>query len=526
MPISPTYPGVYIEEVPSSVRTITGVATSITAFVGRALKGETNEPIRVQSFPEFGRIFGGLWSESTMSYAMQHYFQHGGTDASIVRIFAGDEEDSTSSIILPNGPLTLRASSPGIWGNNLTAIVNHATKDADQPTPDDNLFNLIVNEIDLNSGTIVTTETFLNISVEEGASRFVTDILEQQSALVRVDAGQTFPIPRPAQSLPDPDGNPIPVEATGGGDGDPVSDAEISGGDTDENSTGMYALRRADLFNLLCIPPIEFETDILTVTIANAASFCKNERAVFLVDPRSDWTSVSDAEEGINEIRTAVGTSNSTNSFVYFPFIKMADPLKENQMRQFVPCGAIAGIIARTDSQRGVWKAPAGLEASFSGVRELSYKLTDNENGRLNPLGLNCIRSFPVFGNVIWGARTLAGANALASEWKYGPVRRLALFLEESFYRGSQWVVFEPNDEPLWAQIRLNFGAFMQNLFRQGAFQGKTPREAYLVKVDKETTTQNDINNGIVNIVVGFAPLKPAEFVIIKIQQLAGQIQT
>ena len=144
----------------------------------------------------------------------------------------------------------------------------------------------------------------------------------------------------------------------------------------------------------------------------------------------------------------------------------------------------------------------------------------------LNPLGINCLRTFPVYGNVCWGARTLDGADALASEWKYVPVRRFALFLEESLYRGTKWVVFEPNDEPLWAQIRLNVGAFMHNLFRQGAFQGTTPREAYLVKCDKETTTQTDINNGIVNILVGFAPLKPAEFVIIKIQQLAGQIET
>jgi uncharacterized protein len=157
---------------------------------------------------------------------------------------------------------------------------------------------------------------------------------------------------------------------------------------------------------------------------------------------------------------------------------------------------------------------------------ELSYKLTDGENGRLNPIGVNCLRNFPVAGNVVWGGRTLRGADALASEWKYVPVRRTALFIEESLYRGTQWVVFEPNDEPLWAQIRLNIGAFMQNLFRQGAFQGKTPQEAYLVKCDKETTTQNDINLGIVNILVGFAPLKPAEFVIIKIQQLAGQIAT
>jgi len=159
-------------------------------------------------------------------------------------------------------------------------------------------------------------------------------------------------------------------------------------------------------------------------------------------------------------------------------------------------------------------------------VRELSYKLTDGENGQLNPIGVNCLRTFPVIGNVVWGARTLEGADLLASEWKYVPVRRLALFIEESLYRGTQWVVFEPNDEPLWAQIRLNVGAFMHNLFRQGAFQGTSPREAYFVKCDGETTTQNDIDLGIVNILVGFAPLKPAEFVIIKIQQIAGEIQT
>jgi phage tail sheath protein FI len=180
--------------------------------------------------------------------------------------------------------------------------------------------------------------------------------------------------------------------------------------------------------------------------------------------------------------------------------------------------------MARTDTQRGVWKAPAGIDAGLTGTQALDVNLTDRENGLLNPLGINCLRSFPVVGRVVWGSRTLRGADILADEYKYIPVRRLALFIEESLFRGTQWVVFEPNDEPLWAQIRLNVGAFMQNLFRQGAFQGQSPRDAYFVKCDKETTTQNDINLGIVNIVVGFAPLKPAEFVIIKIQQIAGQI--
>ena len=165
------------------------------------------------------------------------------------------------------------------------------------------------------------------------------------------------------------------------------------------------------------------------------------------------------------------------------------------------------------------------MDARLTGVQGLVYELNDQENGALNPLGLNCFRTFPVYGTVCWGARTLTGADAEGSEWKYVPVRRLALFLEETLYRGSKWVVFEPNDESLWAQIRLNITAFMQSLFRQGAFAGASPREAYLVKCDKETTTQDDINRGIVNILVGFAPLKPAEFVIIKIQQLAGQVQ-
>jgi phage tail sheath protein FI len=159
-------------------------------------------------------------------------------------------------------------------------------------------------------------------------------------------------------------------------------------------------------------------------------------------------------------------------------------------------------------------------------VREFSVKMTDPENGRLNPLGLNCLRNFRAYGNVVWGARTLAGSDALGSDWKYLPVRRFALFMEESLYRGTQWAVFEPNDEPLWGQIRLNIGAFMHDLFRKGAFQGKTSTEAYFVKCDNETTTQSDINRGIVNIEVGFAPLKLAEFVIIKFQQMTGKIET
>ena len=208
------------------------------------------------------------------------------------------------------------------------------------------------------------------------------------------------------------------------------------------------------------------------------------------------------------------------NGAIYWPPIHVADPLDDYRLRVVAPSGTIAGLYARIDGTRGIWKAPAGTEATLTNVSGLDYALTDTQNGILNPIAVNCLRAFPGYGRISWGARTLIGSDAQASEWKYVPIRRLALNIEESLYRGTKWVVFEPNDEPLWSQIRLNVGAFMHDLFRKGAFQGRSPKEAYFVKCDKETNPQDEIDRGIVNILVGFAPLKPAEFVVIQLQQL------
>jgi len=239
-----------------------------------------------------------------------------------------------------------------------------------------------------------------------------------------------------------------------------------------------------------------------------------------MLDPPSSWKTKLNVDAG----KAAIDPFRNKNVVTYFPRLYFADPLKENRARLFAPSGALAGLYARIDTTRGVWKAPAGEEAKLIGAQGLEYTLTDLENGDLNPIAINCLRTLPIIGHVAWGARTLAGADSQASEWKYIPVRRTALFIEESLFRSSKWIVFEPNDEPLWAQIRLNFGAFLNSLFRQGAFQGATPKEAYFVKCDSETTTQDDINKGIVNILVGFAPLKPVEFVVIKISQMTGKI--
>jgi hypothetical protein len=318
-------------------------------------------------------------------------------------------------------------------------------------------------------------------------------------------------------STPEPPAYPL----TGGASGDAPTGADFIG-DAGEKS-GLNALRDVADVNLLCLPEVcDLAGGVMGSVLAEAAALCQDKRMLLLIDPPADWVDLDRARSGLADLDPARGAGS--HAAVYFPRIQVTDPLTGALQTQ-PPCGAVAGIMARTDSERGVWKAPAGTEAGLTGTRALAVPLTDPENGLLNPLGVNCLRSFPVIGPVIWGARTLDGADVLASQWKYVPVRRTALMIEESLYRGTKWVVFEPNDERLWGQVRLNVGAFLQSLFRQGAFQGQSAREAYFVKCDKDTTTQDDINRGVVNILVGFAPLKPAEFVVIQIAQMAGQIE-
>jgi len=276
--------------------------------------------------------------------------------------------------------------------------------------------------------------------------------------------------------------------------------------------------REVDIFNLLVLPSARGVTQS---QLWGAASVFCNQRRAFLVmdgEPWADANSATAAGTGVSSLRIGLVKDNSA---VYYPRLT----INENGLKvQVGASGAIAGLMARIDSSRGVWKAPAGTEADLRGIVGLEKRLSDGENGLLNPRALNALRVFPS-GVVSWGARTNAGDDSDPNDYKYIPVRRLALYIEETLYRGLKWVVFEPNDEPLWGQIRLNVGAFMQGLFTQGAFQGKKSSDAYFVRCDSETTTQDDINKGIVNIWVGFKPLKPAEFVVLYVQQMAGQIQ-
>lgn len=565
MPSALSYPGVYVEEIPSGVRTITGIATSITAFIGRARRGPENKTITINNFGDFEKIFGGLWLGGTLGFAVRDFFLNGGAQAIVVRLYhedPGNPEGNppapapASIASLTTGGLELKAANEGRWGMGLRATVDtDNTSDeiaAAMGVTKADLFNLTVTD----TGTGVG-EKYLNLTVVDSARR-VDKVLAAESSLV----SYVLPDPPPAVTEgSDPlsvlekaltDAEKALTDKQNAGEDTTTEEAAVDSAKTalddaltatksglsdglnltvtdflppngEADKKGLYALEDADIFNLLVIPPFKGvgeDLDVDTNLTSAATAYCERRRAMLIVDSPSGWKTKDAAKSGVASIG-----SNSRNAALFFPRLRQQNPLRDNQTETFAASGAIAGIMARTDTQRGVWKAPAGLDATLVGVPALSVPLTDAENGELNPLAINCLRAFPAAGRVVWGSRTLRGADQLGDEYKYVPVRRTALYIEESLYRGLKWVVFEPNDEPLWAQIRLNVGAFMHTLFRKGAFQGSTPRGAYFVKCDSETTTQADINAGIVNVLVGFAPLKPAEFVVIKLQQIAGQIE-
>lgn len=801
-----SYPGVYIQEVPSGVHTITGVSTSIAAFFGRTKKGPLNKAVRILSLSDFTREFDGSHPESDLAQSVRQFFENGGTDCYVVRLAHNAKK---ADVILKNlsnvNVLTAKAKYEGTWGNNIYLEVDYNT-----PNPDET-FNLRV--IYQNGGTVITSETFTNLSMNPNSPRFATTFVKQSSQLIDLDLVPGFDIAaaatidgysesrRPFNTNPiaqlnnalnalihpadpanlrskfeisvndeafipidlradptwtpfagadrgeiaeelttrinsqltdagvrvtcsweqvhddyyvlritsdqdDPKSSvriinsssnglaaplmlgldyggievvkysnfrPVPTATVFTGDintlaalvqnafnevrisgtavsmeeagnnllvttadsdrwyrDDLASDvnnhndgvreklniiakklnaeppppplsslpfrAEVwgyhlaliptsgtlnstlnittgntGGGGTnigtggsalftlnvrqyvlgagsnsnfvvpgqvgqDDNGkppdvgdylgneaaqTGFHALDSVDIVNLMVLPGDEKVTESKFLQIIGAASiYCQQKRAFLLIDAPDSWTNIDRPQVTSTEVNALRALVVKDHSAVFYPKVQYSD----SGVKKYIGAsGLIAGLMARIDSTRGVWKAPAGIEADLRGILDLQVKLTDRENGVLNKLGVNCLRSFPS-GFVNWGARTMDGSDDIGSEWKYIPIRRLALFLEESLYRGTQWVVFEPNDEPLWANIRLNLNAFMMGLFRQGAFQGTTPDKAFFVKCDAETTTQNDRNLGIVNIIVGFAPLKPAEFVIIKIQQIAGEL--
>ncbi len=276
---------------------------------------------------------------------------------------------------------------------------------------------------------------------------------------------------------------------------------------------GLWALDKIESFNLLAIPPFEFGRDVDARSLRTALAYCKSRRAILLVDPRSDWSmpvSVLDPERGVESLGL-----RDANAVLYYPNILFPSASKGGKAIACAPCGAMAGLIARTDASKAVWKAPAGVEASIQGADGLERKISLAQNRLLNQAGINCLRSFAKTGIVSWGARTLDGADALGSDWKYLPLRRVALMIEETIDSGLTWVSYQENGEALWAGITDTLEEFLFQLFREGAFQGSNLNEAFFARCDETTNSEADVESGLVNIQVGFAALKPAEFTLL-----------
>ncbi|HLL64856.1 MAG TPA: phage tail sheath subtilisin-like domain-containing protein [Micromonosporaceae bacterium] len=645
MPVQTTYPGVYVQEVPSGVRTIVGVSTSITAFVGATRQGPVNRPTRVRSMAEYVRTFGPPWDAAhPLGHSVNLYFANGGVEALIVRATGTGAGEATTTLrnAAPADVLMLTANGAGAWANRSGSVGMEAAVDhAGTANPAD-LFTLVLRQRAADSGpggsVVVAEETFANLSMAPKHPRYVGKVLPG-SKLARVtgpatavastsQATSTSKNPLPAQvnlgaangilrvsvdygpvtDLTVASGAPanvdranvvtainnaaaaatLPVTAslnganhlvltttgTAGADrsvvvhsapsGDAASTltmglaaggAEASGaaglrpmvtvagaergfgGGTDVDPTsvnlvpssgtgGIYALSTLDFprFNLLCLPslpatdPADAATSANSAALSTALAYCRQERAFLIVDTTDAWP-VDNANVGP---LAALGEHGA----IYYPRVTVVEqPPGGLPVTVSLPAsGAVAGVMARTDAARGVWKAPAGLSAGIAGISGLAKPTDDGLSGDLNPRGINVLRTFPGAGSVVWGARTLKGADSQASEHKYIPVRRITDFIAGSLYLGTQFAVFEPNDPDLWSQLRLAVGTFMRGLFQAGAFQQsalKSEADSFFVVCDETVNPQSEIDLGRVNVLVGFAPLKPAEFVVITITQIS-----
>jgi phage tail sheath protein FI len=649
-----TYPGVYVEEVPSGVRPIEAAGTSTAAFFGVAERGPINEVRRIFNFTQFQNTYGGFLRDYYLAHAVYQFFNNGGTQCYVGRIASGAKTASVTIQDRTGKPrLKISASSPGLWGNHLQVLIESG-EDADRKT---NQFNLTVYRYRQGIDKRPTElEAFADLSMNPFSPSYVENVVNSRSRHIHVevlkenlqwDAGysesgeieingdilndgqrkfrinihgdgyRTIDLTdklgggnidsleairqaientiRPLEPY-DPrlkeafEGLSVTIDTIDAnkqlriisGLASPDSKIEILSAleetedaakplklgkrhkgtevfgssrmrpkDTpsDPESDDYYLLGDDEVEDAVSevvpgddgtLPPSENDykdalhwldtvRDVSLIAIPGVGlpniadegmNYCRGRSlsdCFFIADmANTDVTS-----ENAEDFRDAINVPNSYGA-VYFPWLKMTDPTGQSpEPIPAPPSGFVAGLYARIDASRGVWKAPAGTEAMLGGAVGLAAELTDQQHGNLNKdkNSVCVIRKFPGTGIVVWGARTLSSDP----EYKYIPVRRMAIMLRVSIFSGIQWAVFEPNDEGLWSQLRLNIRSFMMTLFRQGAFQGATPREAFFVKCDSETTTQDDINLGIVNVLVGFAPLRPAEFVVVKISQKAGQ---
>ena len=519
----PSYlsPGVYVEEVASGSRPIEGVGTSVAAFVGFAPTGPLNDPTLVTNWSQYVAAFGEFADGYYLAHSVYGFFNNGGSAAYVVRVggteggVAGEQRE-LAAVGQAGGAKAITAGEPAQLGGFRVAAVAAGSApltvevaDAEGEGPAER-FKLVVKEGD------TVAESF-DVSAKKGGRNYVvTQVKERSKLIVLEEAAPAAQLTRPEnQSLTLPAAPAAPA-AVGAPVSRPVSPAQYLGDSADR--TGFGGLEALDEISMVAVPD-------LMAAYQRGAIDLESVKAVQLgliahCELMGDRMAVIDPPPGLNarDIRKwRMETSNYDSRYaaLYYPWIKVFDPAS-GQSRIIPPSGHVAGIWARNDSERGVHKAPAN--EIVRGAVDLELQITRGEQDLLNPVGINCIRTFPGRGIRVWGARTLASDPA----WRYLNVRRYFNYLEESILVGTQWVVFEPNDEALWARIRRNISAFLVNEWRNGALFGSRPEDAYYVKCDAETNTPESVDLGRVVCEIGIAPVKPAEFVVFRLAQFSG----
>lgn len=500
--MAPQYltPGVYVEEFPSGPPPIQRSSTDVTAFIGAAERGPVERPRSVFGPGDFERDFGQVdgWP---LAQAVHLFFLNGGTRAVVMRV-TNDAKTARAALPAGAGQIKLDASNPGAWGNRLRARVGHAQ------TSDPLSFNLRL-ELQDADGITERAEVHTALSIDPRSPRYLGDVLASRSALARLAADASdAPAARPDASNSEDGGAPTPF--SGGCDGAAISDAQVSGPELAGRRGGIWALDAAGPVNLLCIPPFSQTQDVGATTWATALVYCQQNRIFLLIDPPAAWRTVADVRNGLPQLNVY-----DANAATYWPRILVPAAHAGGAPETLAPGGAVAGVYARTDSARGVWKAPAGTRAQVRGAVGLATPMSDQDQEILQSVSVNALRTFDQLGTVVWGARTLAagtGGN------RYVPVQRTALFLEDSVRRGLRWTTFESNGEALWAQVRSSLTEFLWSLFMDGAFQGETADQAFFVNCGRDTHTADDRRQGRLNMLLGFAILKPAEFELLRIE--------
>lgn len=517
--MSPEYlsPGVYVEEVDRGSKPIEGVGTAMAAFVGFAEKGPVNQPTFIPNWTEYVNTFGGFLKGVYLGPAVYGYFQNGGGRCYVTRLPGGEVEvaEPKAAGELPSqaqpsiGSVSVTALEAGPTGAEISIEVS---KPGGEDVAEDQ-FNLTVRR-----GS--TEEVFENLSFSKArGARNVLDVVNKQSKLVQLaekESGLSL-----AERVPNPGSYSLALGEAPAVALAPVS-TDVVVGDASER-TGLSGFEVAEEVTMLCVP------DIWALYQAGAVSM-EGVKAVQLAmiahcENMKDRFAILDCPPGLSpqqvkEWRMGEAGYDTKYGALYYPWIRVANPLGDSESMLIPPSGYMAGIYARSDTERGVHKAPAN--EVIRGVIATEKQITKSEQDILNPIGVNCIRTFAGRGIRVWGARTLSSD----ASWRYINVRRLFNFVEKSIELGTQWVVFEPNDMDLWARIRRDITAFLKTVWRSGALFGATPAQAFYVKCDEETNPPELRDLGQVVVEVGIAPVKPAEFVIFRISQWASGSDT